>query len=267
MTDHESKIPWWGKFEIPEGRGGRWRVGPLGLWIQRGPKEWRIANKREDDPLDQELDWACPVEPEDPPEKAELVRFGTERSSSDLTLVPALADRSVVARPETPFNLLAGDRITFFVSTPVWIRIQTGEPPRDLLDLPSYRPSDTWFGPSPMEGELCYASRTGARLSLENVPLRPSRAVTTVTLKNGGEDRLVLERINIPVPHLSLFQDAAGSLWTEAVNVERGSDGSLAQVRFEKGPPGHVENPRKVAPPRLESKKNILFRAIGAMLT
>lgn len=268
MTENEKeRTPWWGKFDIPEDKGGRWRIGPLHLWVQHGPKEWRIAYKRENDPLDQRLEWECPIEPEDPPEKAEVARFATERAGPNLLLVLALADRPVVARPETPFNLLAGDHITFFVSTPVWVRIQTGDPPADLMDIPVYRPSDTWFGASPVEGELCYASKTSARLSLENIPFRPFRAVTTVTLRNKGQDRLMLERISLPVPNLSLFRDAEGFLWTEGLNVDRGADGNLAHVRLEKVPPDHVRNPEKVAGPRIETKRNIVFRAVGAMLT
>jgi hypothetical protein len=268
VTENENeRTPWWGKFEIPEGKGGRWRVGPLAMWVHHGPKEWRVAHKRENDPLDQQLEWACPTEPEDPPEKAEVARFTTERGGSGLVLALALADRPVVARPETPFNLLAGDRITFFVSTPVWVRIQTGDPPEELMEIPVYRPSDTWFGASPAEGELCYASKTSARLSLQNVPFRPFRAVTTVTLRNKGEDRLVLERINLPVPHLALFRDADGLLWTNTVTVVRETHRGLADVRFEKGPPDHVKGPQKLCEPRLESKRNIVFRALGAMLT
>lgn len=66
------------------------------------------------------------------------------------------------------------------------------------------RPSDTWFGPTTSEGEPCYASKTVCRLRVEDVPLRPHRCLTKVTLRNRADDSLSLDRLKLPVNALAL---------------------------------------------------------------
>lgn len=46
-------------------------------------------------------------------------RFSFRETAKLLRLVPALADRPVVVRPDLPFFISADETITLFVSTPV----------------------------------------------------------------------------------------------------------------------------------------------------
>jgi hypothetical protein len=117
-----------------------------------------------------------------------------------------------------------------------------------------------------MTGELCYASRTNARLHLANLPPRPHRATTRVTLRNGADSELVLERLALPVPHLSLHAGAEARLWTPSVTVERDRDGGLAEVRLEATPPAEAGASELVAPAREADSRNVLVRALEALL-
>ena len=94
------------------------------------------------------------------------------------------------------------------------------------------RPSDTWFGPSTLEGELCYESKTAVRFNLDNVPRRPHRAISVVRIRNRTDTQLSLERLKIPLPNLSLFGTEDGQLWTESITLERDEDGENATVKL-----------------------------------
>lgn len=258
---------WWGDYEIPRGLAGRWRLGPLTLWARRLEQEWRFACSEEhgEYPIDRaEVD--CPIEPGELPPGATVERLAFQSTDERLRVLPALADRSIVTRPETRFRLAPGERVELHVSLPLWIRLEAVAPERTLLDVPTSRPSDTWFGRSTTEGELAYASRTCARLRPENLEIVPWRAVTRVELDNRAEDEFVFERLNLPVPNLALYAAPSGSLWTQAVTVERGADGKLAHIRIADDPPEDVGAAERVAEPRSNLAGNAFVRAIGALL-
>ncbi len=257
----------WGDFAIAANAWRRWQVGPLTLWIQRLANEWRLAWQEETDethPGALEVDEAAP---EGPPETAFLERIASHRLGERLIVAPRLADRSVVVRPETSFRLAPQGVVDLYVGTPLWVFLETSEPAHRLLDVPTQRPSDSWFGPSTTEGELCYAGRTSARLQRDNLSRSPHRAVTRVRLRNRADDDLLLERLNLPVPNLGLFSDDGGQIWTQTVSVERGADGKLAEVRIEEQPPAEAEAAAQIAQPRVVIDRNVFSRALGALLS
>lgn len=257
---------WWGELEIPAEAWRRWRIGPLSFWIRRLESEWRLAWQEEAG--DEELDAPEVNLPasEAPPESATRERVASHGLGERLIVSPQLADRPVVVRPETRFRLVPGGEVELYVCTPLWVRLETSEPRRLLLDVPTRRPSDSWFGPSTTEGELCYAGRVAVRLHSDNLPASPHRAMTQVRLSNRAADDLLLERLNLPVPNLALFADAGGRLWTQTVSVERGADGELAEVVIADGPPPEAAAAERFAEPRIAMSRNVFSRALGALL-
>lgn len=182
-------------------------------------------------------------------------RFLISEHRRAVRVAPQLADRAVVVRPILPTELLPKQRTTLFISTALWARIAIDE--HTLAELPSVRLSDTWFGPNTRWGELCYASQTRALLSLENVQYSPFRAITPVTIDNQGDDNLRLERINVPVPHLTLYCDGE-RFWTSSVRVRR--DGAQTMnVQIEAAPRPDLT---LVAPPRRPTRGGVLDRAV-----
>lgn len=214
------------------GQNQAFQVGPLSLLVRREPGEWRVAWERGDDPLDATVNIGVPAPGPDLLDHPAVTRFALEDSSARMTLQPRLADRSIISRPERPFFLLGGQEVVAHVSTPIWVAIQVGDPPRLLMELPAVRPSDTWFGPDTQTGELAYTNRTTLRLRLDQIPLRPHRAVTAVRLRNLSESPLSVERLNLPVKHLSLVRGEDGNLWTEGVIYERTADSNQIRLRL-----------------------------------
>ena len=264
-TSGTSPTPW-GEFDFDSEVWRRWRLGPTTLWIQRLPNEWRVAWQESRDPgVELSLEVAR-EDPEGPPEAAQCERIASQRLSERLRLSPRLADRSVVARPETRFRLAPQGEVEIFIGTAVWLRLENVDPELVLLEVPARRLSDSWFGPSTTQGELCYSSQTAARLQRQNIPYAVHRAFTRVLLRNHAADDLVLERINLPVPNLALFEDPEGVLWTQSVRMERASDGKGAEVQIEAGPPDFSAASRRLAGPRVQVQRNIFSKALDALL-
>jgi hypothetical protein len=267
MDQHESDISrgLWGAFTIRENEGGRFRIGPATLWIHRWAFEWRVGYVAADDALRKDVEVCLPCPEPEPEPGAQIWRFGVKRTSGGIELAPALADRPVVSRPETPFYLPPQEEATLYVSTPLWVTVRTLDPSLVLKDVPAYRPSDTWFGPSTLEGELCYALRTSARLELGAVPLRAHRAVTAVVIRNKDKTTLLLERLKLPVQLVALYRDKAGSHWTETLIMEREESRDLASLKVSKQPPKGVQNAVKISGPRQRPEHGIMTWTLGAL--
>ncbi|MBU6509783.1 MAG: hypothetical protein KGL98_08680 [Gammaproteobacteria bacterium] len=212
---------WWGEFTLPSDGMGRWQIGPLQLWVQRLAGEWRVAWRAGEELMQPLAEVSLPLPIERPPASMQISRFSFADSAKVLRLVPALADRPVVVRPELPLFIPAGESTTMFVSTPIWVRIFAGYGAEPLLEIPSLQPSDTWFGPDTRIGELCYASRTLAHTRIEEIIPRPHRAITPVRIRNHANSVLAIERLSVPVPLLTLSANAQGYFWTQSVTLER----------------------------------------------
>lgn len=262
---------WWGEFSAEIGELRRWRIGPATVWAERLEHEWRIWREQHDDFLANDVEVAVPAEREEIAEKAVAHRFSFERSVSSLKLFPLLADRPMIVKPESPFFVPSGESVTLYVSTPTWLVLEFGTPPRRLLEFPSYQPSDTWFGSSTLEGELCYASRTAGRLTLAEIPVRPHRAVTPIRITNRAADALLLERVKVPVTYLSLYHGTEGDgsvhLWTEPVTLEREQSGDLAGLKLGKTAPPEAggAKAKKVTDRRQQPEGNIALRAFSKL--
>jgi hypothetical protein len=126
--------------------------------------------------------------------------------------------------------------VTLYASSPVWMALKLevrrsragGAPttdPSSLAELPTSRPSDTWFGPStPARASSATRCAPPPALEVADLPLRPHRAVTPVTVENQAATPLDVARISVPMPFLALHVDRAGRLWTDGVRFTREPD-------------------------------------------
>ena len=176
----------------------------------------------------------------------------------------ALADRAVVVYPEHPFYVPAGETITLYCSTPLWIRIEAGATRVKLMESAIERPSDTWVGPSTREGELCYATQTTARLDRNSLARHAHRAMTELRIRNAANDMLRLEKVNLSVPYLSIYSGHDGVLWTESVLLERTSSTTIGRLQI--GHPPVASEVDKLTSARLTSEPGgVLVRAFSAL--
>lgn len=257
MLEHQ----WWGA--LPLSPGARLQIGPSRLWLRQGTDELRIALKTDSDPISDVLTRQLSVDEPAPPADFDLHRFAVVEGSGMLRLRPILADRPVIARPTLPFALPSGASVTVFISTVLWTEFSLDDV--SLITLPLFRPSDTWFGRSTIDGELCYAVRTALRIRLQDIPRRPHRAITAVHISNQGPDRLRLHRIRLPVQHLTVFADARGELWTEALEMRRSGAGE-ATITLRDSPPAAVGQTEQLSAPNTPLEATNLLQAITSFL-
>lgn len=280
--DSADTTPWWGTYEVEEKSGGQWEVGPSTLWLYRSTHDWRVIHRPSTDatttdPMAHRSSVRLPV----PDEEMEALlrgddtglktsRYSFHRTESSVVLAPALADRPVVSRPENPLFVPPGESVTLYLSTALWIRVSLAESERRLLEVPSHRMSDTWFGASTWEGTLCYATRTAGRLQLDKLPLRLHRAVTPLHVRNRADEPLGLERVQLPAPHLGLYRAPDDTLWTNPVSMRHAAVGEGAAVTIDEGPPAAVPEAERVQPPRETDRKGLFtstFSAFGALFS
>lgn len=230
-----SNNTWWGNIPFALDEVRRWQLANLTLQIQRVAQEWQISHHRQNNQHEDEHDWRLlpPLDEETMPEKSVLQRHIFNQTSSHITLKPQLADRSVVIKPITPLFIAPNQQTTLFVSTPLWLNVFTSDNSL-LLDTPVIKPTETWFGATPIRGELCYATKVFARLDLEQLPIRSFRAVTPIHITNHHTQSMPIERINIPAPLLSLYAGDDGRLWTPTLEVEQLSYGRAPKIHLSK---------------------------------
>jgi len=260
---------WWGSYDFINEKCRLWHIGPLTLGVYRHNSEWQVARNYGEDRDDDDIAWDVTTTNSLSESLAtDYSRYILRESTEQLTITPLLVPRPVISRPNIPFNLIAGEAITVYVSTPLWLGLSLGPTlPRVLDEIPIQRPSDTWFGPSTMEGELCYASTTHCRLNLEELPQRPHRAVTPVLIENQADTTLSVERLRIPAPLLSLYTTPAGQLWTPKITLVRTTDGDMAALNIDDKPPTEANQVEPVGKPRQHNEGGTLTRAFNAVFS
>lgn len=252
---------WWGEIEIAPDTGLHFVVGPLDLWVVRHPRDWRIVACRGADR--QEAHVSLAPEALTVPEDAQEIRVAVRETLSPLRVMPALADRPIVARPTTPIYLPTEESVDFYLSTPLWLRLGDARSARHFHELPTQRLSDTWFGRTTTDGELCYASKKSAEERRADLQTHPARAITKTTITNLGDSTLLLERVALPLPSMALFVDDEGTFWTQSLSVA-GTHEGLRRIDIAAGPPDEARGARRIVAPRLEASLSI-SRAFDAV--
>ena len=251
---------WWGSRPVPEQGAERLRIGPLELWLSKEAGQLRVGHRQHPDALDSTLS-AEAISLDEAPEELVWVRLAPGAvPSARYTLTPLSADRAMIARPEIKVLIPPGASLLAFVSLPLWLRLEVG---LAQLELPIFRPNDTWFGENNIEGELCYACQTSLRNRREMLPTRPHRAITPVTLHNRGDEPLEVRRLRIPAPHLPLLAEPSelGGLETPAISLERSPRDKETSLRIEPAPEG-----RSPVSSARQANDNAVIRVLNSFL-
>lgn len=241
-------------------------LSDLTLAVTLLEKEWQVRVARHPGAVE-ETAWRQWRERGVPEHDEGLERFARGSEAPTLALRPALADLPLIIRPYHPLHLPPGTNTTIYVSTLVWLQLVVGDG-RRLLEVPVRRPSWTWMGADTMEGEICYASQTAARLESETLPRRPWRAMSAVQLHHEGDDYLTLDRFSFPAPIMPLFRqtqpgaDGLHSLWTPTLSIHSERDLATASLRVASKPPREAGPCEALAPARQPVGRNHLVRTM-----
>jgi hypothetical protein len=190
--------------------------------------------------------------------EANVHRFVCNTKEDSLSIQPVLADRAVVSRPLSPVSLLAGETITVYISTPLWLSIKVGA--QKLLELPAVVLSDTWFGNKSV-GELCYSDSTRARLDPCAVENLYFKAVTPVVIRNHSKSLLTLDRINVPVTMLPLYRSNGPDRSFITASITATLNEGESSTRVELSAAADHAGDTLISPARRPQKKQFIYRA------
>ena len=256
---------WVGDFTVPVDHTLALTVGPLSLTVHRSRQEWLIRHQSKGDLYDDQVTLEERQEQRNEPEDRSEQRFVVSGDSRVVQIGVRLPDRGIVSRPMTPLSIPSGEAVRLYLSYPLWVNIGVGEPPRSLLEFPSFRLSDTWFGDNTREGVLCYGTRSRCRLNLADHPHLPYRAITPLAIRNRADTTLLLEKVRLPVSVLSLYRDGDGRFWTQDVTLTRQASGGMADLALGNGAPSEAGHAERIAEPRETPQRNTLVRAFSAL--
>lgn len=232
MTAEGQISDFWAAQTLERGETRLWEAGHLRLWARHEQHEWRVTGDRND----QERDSLKITRGEPPPAGASWKRWAFKNEYDGISASPAMPDKPVVVRPDSPIRIPPGNEVTFFVSIPVFLQLHLG-PKKNLFihEEPSVVLSKTWFG-SPAQGELCYALRTGASRDLDGIKKGPHRAICPILIKNNSPEDLNFEKLCIRAMHVNIYRGAR-RLWTEEIRVSFRGESQISEISFSKDPP------------------------------
>jgi hypothetical protein len=248
----------WGEFELAVDDCRHWRIGPLGFWLRRKSREWQLA--QEDGDVAETV--AASAE-HPPPDDATWTRWATDELVPPVRICPVTPDRAVVVRPADPFRILPHGSARIFVSLPVWVRIELMRPdgPQVLIDLPTVRLSNTWFG-TLFEGQLCYWLSTTARRDNYGQDFPAHIANAPMAFSNSTGIELPLEKVALQTANLAIYQTPK-MLWTSEVRVTSADPAEPQRIDVSTGPPTEAMGAKRLSEPREKRRESLFTRTFG----
>lgn len=231
----EEQVVWWGTFGVEEEQSRYFKIGSLVLCADRFNHKWHITTYREGE---------------------KPFKTFAAQTTNEITLKPALPDRSLLSPLDRPFYIPTGETLLLYISSPLWIQIAAGSPPILLDEFATEILADTWFGKNTLEGELCYANQTYCSTALSDLPRDTTRVITPIYIENRSPETLLLQELKVPFPFLSIYSDSQNHLWTEQLNISQAAPNNIDTTVI-KGPSKLLKNIQLISPPRLILKPGL----------
>lgn len=235
--------------EMPSHQVFYLRFGPLSLYLAKSETELTIKWSTSNDWMDTSFSYDWPFTGILPETLLTTHRVAFSREIQSIQLTPCLGERAFVAQPFDRLDLMPGQKMKVFMSTPMSLEILDAVEGESLAEIPVFRRPLTWFGESTIKGELCFFTNIHAALREEDMPFRPHRAMTHVNITNRSSERFPIQRLKIPVHYLSLFQRANGRFITSSIDIDLESGGKIRSVQI-RPPRTNIKNLTSVAAPR-----------------
>ncbi len=262
MGEAETNALWSEAQSFEVGQVYKFEVGALQMYISFLEKEWQFRHSyATENETDKEKKLNLSTLKNLPRADLELSRYIHAQGENSLKFKPRMANRSIVAKPYQPIFLPPDQTVTIYISTPLWLAIYSNND-KLLTEIPSYKLSDTWFGPKPHIGELCYSSRFSGRVDLDSLPRRVSRVITPVRIRNESHDSLKLEKVSIPSEYLEVYLNADNELWTPALSLLRATDKNTTKISIDKVMHPEIQGALKVAEPRKSDQSGLVSKTL-----
>ena len=256
---------WWGPITIDDNLHYLWRTGERLIAIKKVNRNLLIWDKLSSQEPHEKIVTSTYAD-DNGLKGGNLQRVIVPGADNEIVIEPSLADRFIVSKPANPITLLAGQEIQFFVGTPLWFTIMHQALDTPLLDVPFFRPSDTWFGKNTIEGKVCYATATDAKVDPNALLKHPLRCYTKITVRNRQSIPLALERLSIPVPELCVYVDAENVFWSDSVKIEQEWVNGVSVSKVESIEPNSSDERNLVSTARIKSQKTSFITSFKSLI-
>ncbi|MCB0377819.1 MAG: DUF432 domain-containing protein [Bdellovibrionales bacterium] len=240
------------------------RYGPLDLYLERAESQLRLRWMTSQDFMDSSFEYQLPFKGMFPENLLSEKRFAFTGKIPPLKILPCLGEKPFVARPETPFMILPGEKTSIYLSTPMSLRIMDNQSHQIIDELPVIERTKTWFGDSFTSGQLCFFTHIHAALKEDELPFRPHRALTLVTIENRSKKTIQIKRLKIPAPYLTLYQEERGVFVTSTLNVKCDIKGKVKELKIVRPSLGDGKNVQ-IFPPR-EALPSSIFKSVTELM-
>ncbi|BCE01515.1 hypothetical protein [Marinicellulosiphila megalodicopiae] len=258
QTD-DSHSNWWEQNTLEIGEMCQIQLGDICLKLSRHLNEWHCSYDYSESESDIKF---CKMQFEQSQMESNLKRLANVATHGTFMIKPMVSDKPFVIQPTSPIHLFANESTTIYMSSIIWLQICIGESLQEWFSVPVQIPMETWVGENTMVGELCYASKTAGRLQLELLPKRVFRVITPVTIINKGTDILLIDKINLPLPYLSVFSDQFDNFWTESISITRNVNLQAAKLEIENYKKSDTQQLVLVTSPRKSQQSNQFIKTV-----
>lgn len=218
-------------FKLDESKVFYLRFGPLSVHLGHFHREWRVSWSTSNEYTDNSFQYDQDYKGLIPNTFISEKRYTYSRdTNSFLKITPIMGDLPYVAKPSTPLMVLPGETVKIYMSTPLFLRLETENPYNLVEEIPALQSPKTWFGQSTTFGEICYSTRIKAVLDKKDLTYRPYRAISQLIIDNRGADSLHVEKLKVPSPYLAVFQNEQGEFITSVIQYIREPSGEIRTV-------------------------------------
>ena len=246
----------WKKYQFAVNQTRLFKAGYSEIVVKRIQNGWLVKRKTSDvaseDLLVETID--------DLADDQDVLHFYTG-DSTELLLVPALPDKAVVFRNNKNIKISAGESASLFFRIPLTMQFyfQEVKDENRLVEIPSQRLSDTWFGEID-NGEPAYSIGGNYDQSFSEVQASSWEAISSVEIINNTSSVLDLQRLILRVEDLSLYLKSK-QLLSDYLTIEFKGQEHAGSVNLSIRKEIHGEKPVQMAKPRSLVSKNLLRRS------
>lgn len=246
----------WKKYEFALNQTRLFKTGFAQVWVKHIPNGWLIKSQMNNHPIN-----GLEVEDVDDLEDSADVLHYHSGKSHELIVVPALPTKSVVFRNNKNLKISAGEATDLFLRVPVNLQIyfQEVKDENRMLDLPTKRLSDTWFGDID-GGEPAFSIGSNYDKSFPEVQAFDWEAILSVEIINNTSGSLDLQRLILHVEEFQIYLKNK-QLLTNHATIEFKGQEQAGSVNLSVRKEIHGDKPIQLARPRSLDSRNLLRRS------
>ncbi|MFY9151514.1 MAG: DUF432 domain-containing protein [Prolixibacteraceae bacterium] len=246
----------WTKYTFAVNQTRLFKIGYSEVFIRHIQNGWLIKSKKTDSEFAElEVEEVAGID-----DDSDVLHFHTGKSH-DLIVIPALPEKSVVFRNNKNLKITAGEATNLFLRVPVNLQFyfQEVKDENRMLDLPTKRLSDTWFGEID-SGEPAFSIGSNYDKSFADVKAMDWEAILSVEIINNTSGSLDLQRLILHVEEFHLYLKNK-QLLTNYATIEFKGQEQAGSVNLSVRKEIHGEKPVQLAKPRNSDTRNLLRRS------